>query len=432
MSRTLTALALLLALTLPACATRWVSPVTATLDAPDGAPAALPGAIENGWAIVEATVNGQGPFRFVLDTGAEVSAISTGAALAAGLEPTTTGRLTDISGDERDYPVAFADAVAVGPLRMRTVPFVISDTLAVWTEELDIVGLLGYPGFDLVTLDLDYPAGVIRVQPGVLDPDAPGVTELRRTRRKTPEVRMTLLDTDAQPVTTAWFRVDSGGRSMIHLPGTLASTWTHPDLARFIKPGQGLSGVQTRHHTAPLRGPLQLAGLTVQRATAEIDAHQTLIGHDLLRCFRVRLDPRSGLAAFTPADPRAARVTAPQYVGIGVNRSILHDGGLSILEVAPGTPAARAGLRPNDLVLAIDAVPFGDPGFVDRTGWGFDPGPVTLTVDREGDVFDLTITPEPLFPADLDRLRDAGPDFSVPTLDLKDAPAGSIRFFTAD
>jgi C-terminal peptidase prc len=67
---------------------------------------------------------------------------------------------------------------------------------------------------------------------------------------------------------------------------------------------------------------------------------------------------------------------------------------MSIVSTIDGTPADRAGLEPDDIVLAVD----GD----DITGWTVDEvtavvrGPagsdVVLTVDRGGDIFDVAIT----------------------------------------
>jgi carboxyl-terminal processing protease len=67
---------------------------------------------------------------------------------------------------------------------------------------------------------------------------------------------------------------------------------------------------------------------------------------------------------------------------------------MSIVSTIDDTPADRAGLEPDDVVLAVD----GD----DITGWTVDEitatvrGPagseVVLTVDRSGDIFDVTIT----------------------------------------
>jgi carboxyl-terminal processing protease len=67
---------------------------------------------------------------------------------------------------------------------------------------------------------------------------------------------------------------------------------------------------------------------------------------------------------------------------------------MSIVSTIDGTPASRAGLEPDDVVLAVD----GD----DITGWTVDEitatvrGPagtdVVLTVDRGGETFDITIT----------------------------------------
>jgi uncharacterized protein YndB with AHSA1/START domain len=67
--------------------------------------------------------------------------------------------------------------------------------------------------------------------------------------------------------------------------------------------------------------------------------------------------------------------------------------GILLLVVLPGLPAEQAGLRPGDVVVAVDGSKVGDfRGFRKLIG-GHDPGDtVTLSVLRHGDAFDLPLT----------------------------------------
>lgn len=421
-----------LVLPLIGCSATWNSPVTASLDAPSGGTATLPGEIRDGWVIVEATVNGHGPLRFILDTGANFSAITRAGAARTGIRADQSANITDISGDRREYPFGWADEVEVGPVSFRRMPFVVTDNLAEVKDRMGVVGLLGYPGFDEFTLDLDYPAGEVRVSDMRLTRDQPGVVPLRRVHDETPEIRIELLDQRGEPHDARWFAIDSGGSAHLHLQDSMRA-WTHHDLGIGIGGGRGLSGVERESDIAPLRGPIRIGPTVVVRVVAEPDNHHALIGHQILRQFRVRLDPRSGLASFTPADPTQTRVTALQFGGIGVNMTLHHDDQFSLIKIVEDSPAARAGLRPNDKVLAVDGVSVTDPAFVDRTGWMFDAPPeVALTVRRDDEVFEVTVPTGPLFPDDLDQLRHAGPDIQPPPVRLITHPDGTMEMVFPD
>jgi serine protease Do len=71
--------------------------------------------------------------------------------------------------------------------------------------------------------------------------------------------------------------------------------------------------------------------------------------------------------------------------------------GIEVVEVVEGSPAARAGLRPEDLIVEVDGVPLADVGdlqrlmVAERIGRG-----LAATVFREGGRAELTIVPEEL------------------------------------
>lgn len=420
-------------LLLTGCATHELRLPQATADFGPSGEIVLPAEFRDGWIIVEARINGRGPYRLILDTGASIGGISSRVAEELGLTQRARIEVSDISGHTDFYPLTYADAFEVGKLRIEPVPLIITDVFDHFDERMGVIGLLGYIGLDEYTLDLDYPAEQVRVSQNPLSELEPDVIPLHRQPFDTPQIEITLLDGEDEPQHTHRFGIDSGGEMILNLASSEVDRWAHRDLARPVNQGKSLSGTITKEPTGPLLGPLAIGRIIIDHAAADIDAHSSLIGHQLLRQFRVRLDPRSGLASFTPAEPTQNRLRALQFGGIGVNMTIRHNDQLSLVKIAADSPAASAGLRPNDKVLAIDGVAVTDPAFIDRTGWMFDPPPqLTLSIRREDEVFDITVPTAPLFPENLDQLRNASPDLQPTSIQMNNRPDGTKELIFPD
>ena len=75
------------------------------------------------------------------------------------------------------------------------------------------------------------------------------------------------------------------------------------------------------------------------------------------------------------------------------------DKGIEVVEVVSGSPAARAGLRPEDLIVSVDGEPMGDVGdlqrlmVAERIGQGID-----VDVVRDGDFLKINLIPRELDP----------------------------------
>jgi S1-C subfamily serine protease len=82
-----------------------------------------------------------------------------------------------------------------------------------------------------------------------------------------------------------------------------------------------------------------------------------------------------------PLPPRAAR-------------AIARDRGLEVLTVEPGSPAAHAGLRPEDVIVDLDGMAVADVGDLQRLMTGDRIGrPMTIGVVRGGERLALSVTP---------------------------------------
>jgi S1-C subfamily serine protease len=83
----------------------------------------------------------------------------------------------------------------------------------------------------------------------------------------------------------------------------------------------------------------------------------------------------------------------PPRVAKAVGRSA----GLEVVEVLSGSPAARAGLRREDLLIEVDGMPVADAGDLQRLMVDEAIGrPLPVRVFRGGDVLDLTVVPAEL------------------------------------
>jgi hypothetical protein len=106
-------------------------------------------------AAVNVMINGRGPYRFLLETGAQTIRISDDIALAAGLKRTSTG------GGATEY---HADSMNIGPASFKDVQVTsLPPNLTTMAKETGIAGLLGLPFYKDVILTIDYPGHRVRI-----------------------------------------------------------------------------------------------------------------------------------------------------------------------------------------------------------------------------------------------------------------------------
>lgn len=150
------ACAVLLALSAPACAQ--ISPYAARMQ------------VVNGKPYVMVTINGRGPFRFVVDTGTGGQAIIT-SQLADQLQLPVAGqtRLIDPTGrGEQRAQIVRIDSLNIAGMEFTGVKAVRHSLAA---EDDTCQGLLGFTLFRDYLLKLDYPNHLLTLSSGTLQPD---------------------------------------------------------------------------------------------------------------------------------------------------------------------------------------------------------------------------------------------------------------------
>jgi regulator of sigma E protease len=107
------------------------------------------------------------------------------------------------------------------------------------------------------------------------------------------------------------------------------------------------------------------------------------------RAHLVVLEPGASAPREVDLDPRYDEVMGLNSIDVGP----AHDPD-GQLEVAPDSPAARAGLHSGDELMAVERVPPHLP-LPDQLGAAFNGGgPITLRIRREGEPLEVTVTPE--------------------------------------
>ncbi|HEX8386326.1 MAG TPA: retropepsin-like aspartic protease, partial [Rubricoccaceae bacterium] len=146
--------------------------------------------------LVEVTLNGRGPYRFLLDAGANVVSVKASVAREAGLPV-----LQQLS--ERSV-------VGVDSLRMGGVVF--RGVAAVGEPELDVDGVIGFNLFREGLLTLDYPRQRLSWGPGSLPPPDGSSVLPYELRDRMPYVPVAL------GADTLWFNLDTGAAGWLYVP----------------------------------------------------------------------------------------------------------------------------------------------------------------------------------------------------------------------
>ena len=386
------------------------------------------GSYQNSWPIVEVDIGGEGPYRMVLDTGADSAILSSELFERLNLNPVTKLRALDIHGKTEEHDLYEISEVDVGPLKMFGLPAIHSQNLEQFFESLEVDGLIGFYGFNKYILDLDYPAGEVRLTDQPIEIGGKGVLPIVDTDGATVFVELSHTGLPGRSSITHSYGVDSGGEFILSIPSDEAVGLYDEGVRRDTGSSHGLNGTQKSNEIVAIQGYTELGDYELEGVTADIGNAHSLIGNELLKLFRVRIDTTSGLIQFEHPNVDAGRVRVPEVYGVGVMELFTLGDRLLITRIANQSPAMLAGLRPNDQVLEINgAVAASSDGFR-WLYWIWErPETVSMKIERGDEIHHLEMSMEPLFPKDIESLRRRGPDLELPKLEFEKLPDGSFE-----
>jgi len=272
--------------------------------------------ITHGKPFVMVTVNGRGPFRFIIDTGTGGEAFVT-RALAARLSLPAAGqaRLSDPSGQGgQRAPMVLIQSLEVAGMEFTGVKAV---EHALRDDDGACDGLLGFVLFRHLLLTLDFPNRQMRLSAGAVEPDGERTVLPFRMPDGVPIMTMLVgkMRIEAQ--------IDSGGTGL-SLPERAASRLRFEIQPSEFSRGESLS-TRFQVKAARLASDIRVAGYTFGRPFVEINPAFPLanFGSCPMQGFALTFDQTNGLVRFesrqrsqrlavTPAPLRLENTPAPR------------------------------------------------------------------------------------------------------------------------
>lgn len=314
----------------------------------------VPAEVTDRGIYVTAMINGQGPFRFLVDTGCSFSMISPEVAAAVdarGIDQDSEGGVQALNGlgDVLSMPRVMLDSVELGGVEFDgVVAGVVPLELQSKVESRTLDGLLGYSLFSDLFLALDFPRHQL-----VLSRDWPsGLPPVRAElaiteQEEAPFVRVTL---QGRPFDVM---IDTGANGRLHLPPQTAGSleWLTPP-----RPGPllAVAGEVGREEMGRLSGELDLGGESQPEPVAEISDGPPTLGTGILSGFCLVLSEAEGRLWL--CSESQGPIPSPPERSVGLSL-IAEAAGWRVAGIIPNSPAEAAAIRKGDLLTEIEGKP---------------------------------------------------------------------------
>jgi hypothetical protein len=333
-----------------------------TTGAASGSAVSSPFTLIDNRVFVPTTLDGRGPYSFVLDTGVDGWGVAASVANQLGI---TQGKADQIegAGEARDT----VREVTLRRVDLAGLPFSDQPAVSVDLSALDALigfrhfdGVAGKPVFDKYVVDLDFTRSRVRfLSPAEYSPPARAkVVPFELYQKTIPVVNGTIAGVKGV------FLIDLGDRSSLTLFGPF---WRAHHLDRVFGPGvvaltgYGLGG--------PVKGELvrvpefTMAGVRVRGVVARLSLQKAgafatpgvlgSIGTGVLKRFNVTFDYSRNRMLLQEEPSRDVPDEADRS-GLWLGRS---GSDFEVFDVVPNSSAARSGIRKGDIVTAIDGAP---------------------------------------------------------------------------
>ena len=330
--------------------------------------------------IVECTLDGHGPYRFLLDTGSEGMIVTDRLADSGQFE--VISALGSIHVGDKDVPIRRAvrfNEVRLGQAIFRGVD---ASVLPQLPPVIDADGVLGFPLFAHCTMTLNFADRSLTLDRWTLpDPNGQDVLALQKNE-SSPQIAVSSGDTDFIVL------LDTGSHF-----GLTADQATSRQLSFATKPVAGpvlltLAGA-TGNYVGRLDKALNLGVFSFDQPTVHIHpTGQSSIGNEILKHFQLSFDQQEGVVQLTRATDGPITFGPIRHVGC---YWAPHDDGLLVSYVIPETPFDKAGVKEGDVLLHLNGTPIKQIDAetqerLNRTG-----EIVTLTFRREQETFEVTV-----------------------------------------
>lgn len=349
---------------------------TAVVFAPDATVAEVPFDLAQNNPLVRVRINGSDPIWMVLDTGAGVNVLDAGLAERLGLRP--GGGQVHLQGAGSSVTAAVVEgaSIALGGVTVQgqpitTVPLANLRALS----GRPVHGLIGTEFLQHFVVEIDYARRLARLHRPQHYRAPAGVASLpiRIDSSRVPVVEAELAVTGGKTLKD-WFMIDSGSHRIFELTVPFARTHRVLEAVPPARQAEGIGGAgvggDVRYVEARVEsirfGPHELRRpvVSVAQAAAGIGASEALaglVGTGLLRRFTVTIDYPGRRMLLEPnaslADPFEVDMSGIELTTTPDDHSIV-----SLKKVRANFPAAEAGLREGDVLVALDGRPAAELG----------------------------------------------------------------------
>lgn len=307
----------------------------------------VPARVVADFFLVEARVAGQGPFRFVVDTGSSISLVSATLARRVGVAPATTIEIRSPSQRAATLPAVTLSQVELGGIDFAEVPAAIFDFDDLSRQlGTQVDGIIGFPFFRDVVFTIDYPARRL-----VIDPhgrligqngdavDCYGDGALPLAQLEVGDRRMLAL-------------IDTGSDSALTLNSAT-------EVARWVRESRRGSVRATVSGDEPqvigrLAVDVRIGAHRVAQPVVEMADGLPTLGNGVLKHFAVTFDPRQQLIALRREATTPVQIASQRSVGLGFKRG---ESNWAVVAIVPDTPAQKSGVRLGDQCVRINGRP---------------------------------------------------------------------------
>jgi hypothetical protein len=357
----------------------------------------------DGDVIVEAKLNGQGPFAFILDTGGH-DIVTPEVAALLHLKPVGAG--ASGGSGEGTMPLQFAqiDRLEIGGATLRNQSFTVIPLPVDTTERgarQPLAGILGLELFERFAIRLDYGKKSLSLQ------------SLSGYKYEGMGTAVPIFFSDDQPLFDAkianvpgQIALDTGNSGTLIVQGVWADghALQRQMMSGFPSLGYGMGGASQSWSS---RVDFEVAGTLFRGVIAHYSKDQKgafssrteagNVGNDILAGFTLEFDYAHGEVWFEAAPGHAPRV----FDRAGLSFFKEDADAFKVSAVAAGTPAAEAGLRTDDAITAVDGKPASQvSGWDLRRSMRAPPGTkVTLALIRNGQPLTVVVILRELLPA---------------------------------
>jgi hypothetical protein len=321
--------------------------------------ATVPFRLLNNHVYVEASVNGRGPYTFIVDTGGH-TIVSSRVVAEAGLE--AQGATPAAGAGEKTTTSGYVPLreIAVGPVRMHDQTAIAMDIYDPAVEGIRVDGMVGFELFRRLAVRIDHGAGTLTFSRfDAFDPKGAGTAIPFKFYDHMPQVEGRVGDLPAL------FDIDTGSRSEVDLTSPFVAERRLRERfpgAVTAMTGWGVGGASMSDVVrlpslaigpVVVTGPV--AGLSRDKAGAFSDANvDGNIGSGLLKRFVVSFDYARQRLYLAPIVPPPPDIGTFDRSGMWINAA---EGAFVVAHVSPGGPAEAAGIATGDGIVTLDGRP---------------------------------------------------------------------------